>query len=203
MFLLESAFLQKLIEWDKWLFIKINNGLANPIFDAVMPYLREPSIWTPAYIFLLIFAITNFKTKGLWWCLFFICLVAMTDLVSAKVMKENIERVRPCYDTDLYGYIRLLVKNCGGKHSFTSNHAANHFGMSVFMFLTFRPVFRKWAWLILIWGVLIGFAQVYVGLHFPGDVLGGALIGIFFGSLVAWFFHKKFGFITFDQQPTS
>jgi undecaprenyl-diphosphatase len=127
----------------------------------------------------------------------------MTDLFSARVMKENIERLRPCFDPDFSAYVRQVVNNCSSGRSFTSNHAANHVGMGFFMFFTLRAVIGRWSWLLLAWGFLVAFAQVYVGLHYPFDVLGGAIIGFSFASLMAWFFHKKFGFITFEQQPTS
>jgi undecaprenyl-diphosphatase len=98
--------------------------------------------------------------------------------------------------------VRLLLDRCAGGYSFISNHAANHFGMATFFFITMKPVFGKWAALSLCWAALIAYAQVYVGVHFPSDVLAGALIGTGLGWLTGKLFNKRYGFSIFDRQPT-
>jgi undecaprenyl-diphosphatase len=70
---------QKLEQWDQWLFIKINSQWANPFFDTIMPYIRNPVFWAPLYIFLALFVFLNFKTKGLWWAVLFFSTIALTD----------------------------------------------------------------------------------------------------------------------------
>jgi len=70
--------------------------------------------------------------------------------------------------------------------------------MATFIFLTLRPVLGKWVWLVYIWAVIIGYAQVYVGVHYPFDVVGGATIGIAFGWLLGTFFNKRFRFVNFE-----
>ena len=90
-------------------------------------------------------------------------------------------------------YVRLLLKQCSGSYSFVSNHAANHFGLATFAFFTFKGVFKKWMYLAYLWAFFIGYAQVYVGVHYPLDVLGGAVLGLLMGSATAWLFNKKWG----------
>ena len=102
-------------------------------------------------------------------------------MTGTYVFKHGFERLRPCNDPEFTDHVRLVIKHCGGGYSFLSNHAANHFGMAVFFFITLRHVFRKWAWLVFVWAGLIAFAQVYVGVHYPLDVLCGALLGMVFG----------------------
>jgi undecaprenyl-diphosphatase len=200
--LLQISFPERLKEWDQWLFIKLNSVLTNPVLDTLMPFLRNGSHWAPLYLFLAVFVLINFKGKGAWWMLFFIATVAFTDMTGTYLFKHNFERFRPCSDPDFYFHVRLLVNRCSGGYSFTSNHAANHFGMATFFFITFYPVIKKWAWIAIAWAALIAYSQVYVGVHYPSDVLGGALLGLLAGTLTGKLFNKRYGFPIFDNQPT-
>lgn len=195
----QLSFLQKLEQWDRWLFIQINNNQSNPFFDAVMPYLRNAYFWAPLYIFLFLFIILNFKGRGWWWLLLFLCTVSLTDIVSSKLLKETFERLRPCQDLDFMENVRLLVNRCSGGYSFTSSHAANHFGMATFFFISLRHLVKKWALLAFLWAAVICYAQVYVGVHYPFDVLGGAFAGLFIGLLTGRFFNKQFGITNFGN----
>ncbi len=131
----------------------------------------------------------------------FVATVALTDLTGTHVFKEHFGRDRPCADPDFFMYVRLLVGCVGHGNSFISNHAANHFGMATFFFITFRHVLKKWAWIGFLWAGLIAYAQVYVGIHYPSDVLAGALLGLIAGSLTGKLFNKRYGFAIFDYQP--
>jgi membrane-associated phospholipid phosphatase len=190
---------QKLEQWDQWLFIEINSGMSNSFFDSTMPWLRNSFYWAPLYLFLLVFAIVNFKGRGLWWVVLFICTVSLTDIISSQVFKEAFERPRPCRDQDFFEHVRLMINHCSGGYSFTSSHAANHFGMATFFFFTARHLIGRWAWIAFLWAATISYAQVYVGVHYPFDILGGAAIGILFGLFMGMFFNKRFGFATFGK----
>ena len=118
------------------------------------------------------------------------------DMTSSQLVKWHLnvgDLVRP----EFLLYVRLLVDRCSALIVYFS-HAANHFGMATFIFLTLRPVLGKWVWLVYLWAVIIGYAQVYVGVHYPFDVVGGATIGIAFGWLLGTFFNKRFGFVNFE-----
>jgi membrane-associated phospholipid phosphatase len=193
---------QKIEQWDQWFFIKINSQWTNPLFDTAMPYMRNPVFWAPLYIFLTMFVLLNFKTKGLWWAVLFFSTIALTDLAGTYIFKHNFHRLRPCSDPDFYFHVRLLLKQCGG-NSFISNHAANHFGMAAFFYTTFRRLLKKWVWIPFLWAAIIGYAQVYVGIHYPLDVICGALLGMLFGFFTGAFFNKRFGFVNFDDQPVA
>jgi membrane-associated phospholipid phosphatase len=197
---LAFLFWQRLEDWDKWLFLKLNGQWTNPVFDAILPFFRNSVFWGPLYLFIAVFMAVNFGKKGLWWSLIFICTVALTDLIGARVFKELFQRTRPCHDPEFMQQVRLLLKQCSGSYSFVSNHAANHFGISTFAFLTFKGVFKKWMYLAFVWAGLIAYAQVYVGVHYPGDAIGGALLGITIGSITAWAFHKKWRTFNLDNQ---
>jgi undecaprenyl-diphosphatase len=199
MFLIQSKFLYQLEQWDRWLFMQVNSHQANSFFDSMMPYLRNAYTWTPLYLFLLVFVTINFKGRGWWWVVLFLCTVSLTDMVSSKVIKEAFERLRPCRDPGFFENVRLLLNNCGAGFSFTSSHAANHFGMATFIFITLRNIFKSWTWLFYVWATAVAYAQVYVGVHYPFDVLGGAIIGVLFGMLLGTFFNKRFSFVTFGK----
>ena len=202
MFLIAGKLIHRLEQWDHQLFILVNNKATDPILDTLMPFLRNPYTWIPLYLFLLVFVTLNFKGMGWWWVVLFLCTFSLTDMVSSKVFKEAFERLRPCQDPDFFNHVRLLLNNCGSGYSFTSSHAANHFGMATFIFITTRHLFKAWAWLFYVWAAAVAYAQVYVGVHYPFDVMGGAVVGFTFGILLGTFFNKRFRFTNFGKTTT-
>jgi membrane-associated phospholipid phosphatase len=196
--------MQQLFEWDQQFFFAINNGTVNSFFDWLMPIMRNSKTWVPLYIFILIFAFYKFRIKGIWWFLFAGCAVILCNYISSDLIKENIWRIRPCRDTLLAGQVRVFPGlYCPSSSSFTSSHAANHFGMAAYIFFTAGKQLRRWLWLFFIWAFIIIYAQVYVGVHYPGDVLAGSLVGLLTGGFVARIFNKRFGLLTFDNLPTA
>lgn len=183
-------------KWDQWLFKLLNSRWTNPLFDALLPYLRDSVFWAPLYVFILAFITLNWGRKGLWWSLLFLCTVALADLIGARIFKEGFERLRPCQDPCFQMEVRLLLKHCSGSYSFVSNHAANHFGIATFISVTFFSLFRRWIFLAYLWAAIISYAQVYVGVHYPLDVAGGAALGTACGVLMAYLFKRKWGSFT-------
>lgn len=186
-----------LVEIDRKGFFQINHGMSNDLFDVLMPLMRNSLTWVPLYLFIISFVVINYKKKSVWWILFVALTVACTDLVGTQVFKYNFERLRPCNDPQLINFVRLVLGRCSGGYSFISNHAINHFGVATFFLFTFKPIF-KYAWILLIWAGVIGFAQIYVGVHYPFDVLVGSLLGILIGGITGKIFNKRFGFTIFD-----
>jgi undecaprenyl-diphosphatase len=195
-YFLQMTFWQKLDAWDKWLFIQLNSKHTNSFFDFILPYFRDSVFWAPLYIFILVFMAVNFGKKGLWWSLGFICTVALADMIGARIFKEGFERLRPCSDPYFYQNVRLLLKGCSGSYSFTSNHAANHFGIATFMIVTLRSSIGAGMYALYIWAAFIAYAQIYVGVHYPLDILGGAGLGTLAGLLTATIFNKRTGTLT-------
>lgn len=177
---------------DRYLFGLINQDWQHPVLDAVMPFLRNQYLWAPVYLFLLLFAGINFRKQAGWWVLFFLVTFALTDLVSTQIIKAFVQRPRPCWDGVTANTARMLIP-CSHAYSFVSSHAANHFGISVFIIVTLRQLAGKWVWLALPWALLVCYAQVYVGAHFPFDIAGGAALGIVVGSITAARYLKAFG----------
>jgi len=186
---------RSLVDFDKYLFGVVNQKASNPFFDSIMPFIRQPLFWLPLYLFIILFAIYNFQKKAAVWIGWMILTVALTDTISSHLFKPLFGRLRPCNNPELADSIRLLVDHCGQNGSFTSSHATNHFGIAVFIFFTLEKVWGKFNYLFILWASVICFAQVYVGVHFPFDVIGGAFLGSSIGYLTATFFKRKSGFI--------
>jgi undecaprenyl-diphosphatase len=198
MFLLRPPLLIGLIETikrlDYQLFSKINGEWHNAFFDLFFPFTRESFIWIPFYFFLLIFAVVNFKHRGWYWALFFIATSILSDFISSDLIKEAIFRVRPCHDPLVADQIRFLVSYCPMSSGFTSSHATNHFAAAMYIFTTFKSISKRW-FLIFLWAFTISYAQVYVGVHFPADVICGAIVGLMVGYLPAIIYNKKIGLL--------
>ncbi len=183
--------MNRLLELDKQLFKLINNDWHHPFLDATLPIIRNQHLWTPFYLFMCLFAIINYKKAGGWWVLSFICVVTLTNFISSDLIKENVYRLRPCNDPSMADGLRFLVAYRPQSSSFTSSHAANHFGLAAFMFYSLRPYIGKISWLFFAWAFIIVYAQIYVGVHYPLDVIFGGLVGFLFGYLAAKSFNKN------------
>lgn len=179
-----------ILDIDQQIFQFINRDISNVMFDYIMPAIREKLIWLPFYVFLIAFMMVNYRFPV---AIYFITAIVMTiglsDFTSSKVIKDNVERLRPCNDPDLSDVVKLRVV-CGRGYSFTSSHAANHFALAFFLIYTLGRFFRKLRWPLIIWALAISFAQVYVGVHYPFDVFFGGLLGMGIGMLMALGYNK-------------
>ncbi len=188
------------IQWyDTWLLTHINQDWSNSFLDAVLPYVRETMFWLPLYAFLLLFITLNFGVKGWWWVIGFVLVAALSDIISSQLIKPNIIRIRPCRDTTVMQHIRFFVNYCPQSSSFTSSHATSHFGQAMFVFLTLRHLIGKWSLLIFFWPFLIAYTQVYVGVHYPFDVICGGLLGCGIGFAMSKLFHNRVGILSLDK----
>lgn len=179
--------IEYLTEIDKIVFLSINQGLSNPFFDFLMPILRNPYTWAPLYLFILIFAIKNYKKRGIIMILFFLLSFGLGDMISASVIKPQVMRVRPCNDVPFKEQVTVRVR-CGSGYSMPSSHATNHFAMGVFLLMVFRKKWKPIIWLSILWAASISFAQIYVGVHYPGDILVGTLLGVLIGLFTSSIF---------------
>lgn len=191
-----------LIRLDHMAWYYLNVQWHNAFFDYIIPYFRNPWFWAPLYLFLAIFMPSRYRWNGLFWCVAFIITFALSDQVSASLMKPYFHRLRPCHNPFLQSMVHLLV-DCGGDYGFPSVHATNHFALGIFGAVTLGRL-AKWVWPVaVIWAALISFSQVYVGVHFPLDVLCGAIVGTAIGICTGKIFNRFFNLQQVKQLPIS
>jgi membrane-associated phospholipid phosphatase len=184
--------MEQLIEFDKHLFYLINGVWNNALFDTILPPIRNKYFWAPLYMFIVGFSLINYKKNGFYIILGILLTFVLSDLLSSSIIKPLYGRLRPCNDLTMVDNVRLLV-NCGSGFSFTSSHATNHFAISWFMIIVFM---RPYKWVLpvgLIWAAAVSYAQVYVGVHFPADIMGGSIVGSLIGLLTGMTFVRHFG----------
>ncbi len=187
-----AGFLQTIQNWDRSLFLKINNDWNNGFLDSVFPWWRDANTWAPLYLFLIVFILVNFGLKA-WPLIATIILTVVITDQGSNIIKSLVGRLRPCNDLVLSHYARLLLDRCPSSESFTSNHAANHFGVAALLYFTLKPYFKKWAYLFFVWAATIAYGQVYVGVHYPLDIIFGAIFGGLIGTAMAYTYNKYIG----------
>ncbi|MCX8472583.1 MAG: phosphatase PAP2 family protein [Sediminibacterium sp.] len=183
--------LDALIEFDHYLFLLINKIWVFKMGDIVFPWVRQAQHWYLFYIILLVFAYFVFKKKFFYWLVFLAGTIAFTDQLSSSLFKPLFGRLRPCADPQFLSQIRLLVPCPSLSYSFTSSHAFNHFAAAIFFFRSFKPYMKNFSYVFFLWAALICYGQIYVGVHFPFDIIVGAILGLIFGNIIYNFFLQK------------
>jgi undecaprenyl-diphosphatase len=168
--------IDNLIELDKKLLLYLN-GLHTPWLDPFMLYISQTYIWIPLYLFLLFLILKNFRNES--WCplLGIFVTILLSDQITSGLMKPLFERLRPSREPLLEGMVHIVNGYRGGLYGFASSHAANTFGAALFSWLLLKGK-HKWIVILFIWAAVVSYSRIYLGVHYPGDVLVGALIGI-------------------------
>ncbi len=180
--------LEQLITLDKSLLVEINNN-HSPFFDHFFWYVTNILIWLPAFA-TLIYSIIKTKKKDAIWIILGIGLtILIADQIASGLLKPLVERLRPTRDPSLEGMLHIVRGYTGGRFGFASSHAANSFGIALFTSLLFR--YRWYTIGIFAWAVLFSYSRLYLGVHFPGDILCGMLIGLG-AATFAFYLLKRF-----------
>ena len=151
-----------------------------------MYWITNKYTWFPVYFLLVVLVIIKFKTRGLIMCLGMILAVAISDQITSGLMKPFFGRLRPCQVPDLQSIVHL-VGGCGGKYGFASSHASTTFGLATTVWLLLRSWNPAWGW-VFAWSALVSYSRIYVGVHYPLDILVGATVGFLVGWLVYLFY---------------
>ena len=169
---------------DQQLFLFLNS-LHSPFWDQVMHFFSGRIIWIPLYLAILIFLGIKYKRKFLVILLFIIIAATLSDQASVLV-KNLVQRLRPCYEPAVAGVVHLFKEECGGTYGFVSSHATNSFDVA---FLSLLFIKKRWFTIsIILWALIIGYSRIYLGVHYPGDVICGSMLGAFIG----WSIYKLY-----------
>jgi undecaprenyl-diphosphatase len=164
------------------------NGKHNAFFDVIMYWASNQFVWIPLYITLFIFLLHRYK-KAAWYILICVGLmITASDQLSSGLIKNLVERPRPSHAVSLAGQVHLSDAGPGGEYGFVSSHAANTFALVIFLSLVLPREQRPLKYLLTGWAMLVSYSRIYNGVHYPGDVLGGILLG----ALLAFLFRKLF-----------
>ncbi len=162
---------------DLEIFYFFNHTISTPFLDKFFSLITNVNSWFIAYIILFFISFIKGGRKGRIVAIGLVVLIAITDQVGFQILKEMFHRLRPC----IVLKDAITPLGCNGTFSFPSNHAFNNFAAAVFIYKFFPNL--KWA--VFITAILISISRVYLGLHYPSDILGGAAFGILFGYLFA------------------
>ena len=165
---------------DHQLFLFLN-GLHVGWLDPVMTFISSEMGWIPFYAVLLFLVFYKYRWKGLWVLLGVVVVITCSDQISAHVFKPLFHRLRPCYDPLIEGLVHLPKGKPGGHYGFISSHAANTFALASFIYMTMRQHYKKIGWLMFSWATLVSYSRIYMGVHFPGDIICGAAVGMMLG----------------------
>lgn len=176
--------IETLEQLDQQLFLFLN-GLHNPFMDEVMYWISDKYFWFPFYALLIGMIIARKKYEAIPVLIGIGLLVTLADQLSVHMFKEVFERYRPCRpESPIHEMVHIVKGHCGGKYGFISSHATNSFAVAVFLSYVLGPYYRYFTPLIFVWAAMVTYSRVYLGVHYTGDIIGGAIFGSLLGVLV-------------------
>ncbi|MDD2380579.1 MAG: phosphatase PAP2 family protein [Mariniphaga sp.] len=169
-------FFDQILELDEQLFLYLNSFFSD-FFDTVMLMVTRKETWVPFFAVILFFIIKNYRSK--WWLviLFLALTVLLADQLSVA-LKETIQRLRPVHNPEIENLVHNVLRK-GGLYGFVSSHAANSFAVFAFSTRVFRN--RGFWFIMLFWALIFSYSRIYSGVHYPLDILGGAILGWLIG----------------------
>ncbi|MDG1761112.1 MAG: phosphatase PAP2 family protein [Flavobacteriaceae bacterium] len=184
--------METLLELDKQLFLWLN-ALGCESFDSLWMFITNKRSSIPLYIFLLYYAYVKLGQKR-----FFIILISAVSMIAftdqiTNLFKYSFMRLRPCFDPETMDIMRLVKESCGGQFGYFSGHASNSFALATLFYWIFKPLHRLW-YLLFLWALVVAYSRIYIGVHFPLDIISGAIFGLAAGTMFYFiyrFFEKR------------
>lgn len=178
--------LNKILELDTQLFLYLNQ-FHSDYWDTIMLLITRKETWFPFYLLIIYFIVKNYRNKSIFILLFLMVTIVASDQLSV-LLKENIQRLRPVHEPGIQHLVHNVLRK-GGLYGFVSSHAANSFAIFVFVTRVFK---KRSAWfLFFFWAVIVSYSRIYSGVHYPLDILGGAILG----WILALVFYKLLMFV--------
>jgi undecaprenyl-diphosphatase len=173
--------MEQIKQLDREFFLWLNNA-HTALLDQPMYWMTKILFWLPLYI-LLIFLLFKKLGKQSWWALLCVTIaIVLSDQLMTSFMKPFFARLRPSHEPSLKGLVHLVNNYRGGLYGFASGHAATTFAVATIVWLLLRHHYR-WMSLVFLWAALMTYTRIYLGVHYPGDILVGAIAGIICGWL--------------------
>jgi undecaprenyl-diphosphatase len=172
---------------DEALFLFLN-GIHNNIVDFFIYWITKKETWYPIYAIIFIWMTWKYKRRAIIPIIIVIVAITISDQFTSSFMKTFFERLRPCHEPTI-SHLVHIVDGCGGQFGFASSHASNSFTLTTLLYLFFKPNLR-YTLILFIWAVLVSYSRVYVGVHYPGDVIVGGIIGYLI-AVILFFLYSK------------
>ncbi len=178
--------MHELLELDRKILLWLN-GFHSPSIDSMMMLMTKTIFWLPLYLILAYLIFKRYKIEG-WFVLVAAGIsILLADQITSGFMKPFFARLRPSQEPGLEGLLHLVNGYKGGRYGFASSHAANTFAIAFLVWCIFKDASR-WTGLIFLWAIVMSYTRIYLGVHYPSDILVGALVGILSGWLGFKFF---------------
>lgn len=175
--------MEQLVELDQELFLFLNN-LGNPAWDDFWNILTNKWSSIPLYAFLIYLLYRSLGAKGAIITVLLVAgMITITDQL-ANVFKDGFQRPRPCRQEGVMEFARFVAVRCGS-YGYFSAHAASSAALTIYMGFILKPFYSKMFYLLIFWALMVAYSRIYVGVHYPGDVLTGMLLG----SIIGWIFY--------------
>lgn len=179
--------LDYIIELDTNLFLLLN-GCHSSLWDEVMWFVSRKMVWVPLYLFIAGLFIHKYRWKSVPVIFSALILITLSDQLSVRLFKETFHRLRPCHNPEIHTVVHLVREYCGGKYGFISSHAANSFALASFTSLVLKN--RTYTFLIVFWAAVVSYSRIYLGVHYPADVIAGAVFGYLLAALIYYLLIK-------------
>ena len=171
--------LEKIIEIDKELLVFLN-GLGSQTFDSLWLIITKQSSWIPLFLFLLYLVYKKLGTKQTLFIVLFVAVLLTVNNTITELFKSTFQRLRPCNDPEIKDIIRIIKPSTS--FSFFSGHSSNTMAVFVFLYSIFKKQY-KYFWILILWPLTFAYSRIYLGLHFPTDILAGYTCGIITGYI--------------------
>ncbi len=178
--------LERLLQWDRATLIYLN-GLGNEHYDSFWSVVTKFPTWIPLFLLMIVVFFLKYSKREALLQILFVLMAAACIGILSHLTKEWVGRLRPCNNSEINAVIRVLRKP--SDFSFFSGHASTSFTVIVLAYLFLRKRW-KWAWLLFIWPVLFSYSRIYLGVHFPMDIIVGAIIGAVMALSFYWMYRK-------------
>lgn len=183
---------------DQQVFLFLN-GLHNGFFDFLMWWFSDKLIWLPLYLLFFYFLVRKYGWESVAILLSLAILIALSDQVSGFI-KDSVARYRPSHNPEIEAQVRTLNGYFGGNYGFVSSHAANSFALAYFLAKFIKSNYTFFTPLLFIWAFTVSYSRIYLGVHYPGDIIGGALLGIALAWFVVNVYHRIIRYSCFSKQ---